>query len=112
MEVSTETEENMCVVTVHETRIDAAVALMFKEAMRRVIDETDTDVLLDLEKVTFVDSSGLGALVATYKLLTPTREFVLVGMTPAVVKVLELTRMDTIFRMYPTRADAVAAVGS
>lgn len=112
MEVSIETEGDICVVTVRDTRIDAAVALAFKETMRRVIEDTETDVVLNLECVTFIDSSGLGALVATYKLLMPARSFILVGMTPAVMKVFELTRMDTIFRMFPTQKEAIEAVGA
>lgn len=110
MEVSVETEGDICVVTICGTRIDAAVALAFKETMRGVIEDSAGDIVLDLECVTFIDSSGLGALVATYKLLTPERGLVLVGMTPAVMKVFELTRMDTIFRMYPTRTEALNAI--
>jgi anti-anti-sigma regulatory factor len=33
---------------------------------------------------------------------------ILSGMTPAVQKVFELTRMDTVFRMFPSRADALS----
>ena len=86
--------------------------MAFKEAMRRATDNTSTTVVLNLEHVTFVDSSGLGALVATLKLLMPERALVLTGMTPNVQKVFELTRMDTVFRMFTTRADALNALGA
>jgi anti-sigma B factor antagonist len=108
MKISVETEEDICVVTVEEVRIDAAVALAFKEAMRGATETAQKRVVLNLEQVTFIDSSGLGALVATLKHLMPERELILSGMTPAVQKVFELTRMDTVFRMFPSRADALS----
>jgi anti-sigma B factor antagonist len=110
MEVLVETEANICVITVQEPRIDAAVALAFKEAMRKGTDGAGASVILNLEHVTFIDSSGLGALVATLKHLLPERALILAGMTPTVQKVFELTRMDTVFRMFATRADAARAL--
>lgn len=110
MKVSVETEEDICMVTVQDARIDAAVALAFKEAMRNASENAGSRVLLNLENVTFIDSSGLGALVATLKHLTPDRELILSGMTPAVQKVFELTRMDTVFRMFPGAEDALSAI--
>lgn len=110
MELSTQAEDSKYVVTVMEERIDAAVALSFKEAMRRATDSAGGVVVLDLEKVNFIDSSGLGALVGTMKYLAPDRTLVLAGMTPPVEKVFQLTRMDTVFTMYKTRQDALQAL--
>ncbi|MGC1496179.1 MAG: STAS domain-containing protein [Sulfitobacter sp.] len=108
MEVSTNNEGNMCVVSVLEARIDAAVALAFKDAMRRSTDGGDADVVLDLGQVTFIDSSGLGAIVATMKFLAPDRKLILAGLTPAVDKVFKLTRMDTVFSVFGTLDQALA----
>ncbi|NNE52143.1 MAG: STAS domain-containing protein [Sulfitobacter sp.] len=102
MQLSTQVKDQMCLVTVEESRIDAAVALSFKEAMRRVTEGAGPLVLLDLSQVDFIDSSGLGALVGSMKALAPERELRLAGMTPPVRKVLELTRMDTVFTLYDT----------
>lgn len=110
MELSTQAEDSKYVVTVMEERIDAAVALSFKEAMRRATEPAGEIVVLDLEKVNFIDSSGLGALVATMKYLAPDRTLVLAGMTPPVEKVFQLTRMDTVFTLYKTREDALQAL--
>ena len=109
MELSTRTEEHMQVISVQDSRIDAAVALAFKEAFRRESEGGPATVVLDLQKVDFIDSSGLGAIVATMKLLAPDRRLVLAGLTPAVDKVFRLTRMDTVFNLYETLDDAVSA---
>ena len=55
------------IVTVEETRIDAAAAIQFKDAMRTETEEGPDRVILDLSIVDFIDSSGLGAIVASMK---------------------------------------------
>lgn len=107
MEVSVKTEDDFCVVTVHDLRIDAAVALDFKETMRRAAQDSAPRIILNLCEVTFIDSSGLGAIVATMKFLAPERSLILAGMTPPVDKVFKLTRMDSVFAIHPTLADAL-----
>ena len=108
MEVFAKNEGNLCVVSVLEPRIDAAVALAFKEAMRQSTDNGESDVVLDLQQVSFIDSSGLGAIVATMKFLAPDRALILAGLTPAVDKVFKLTRMDTVFSVFATLDQALA----
>lgn len=97
-----------CVVDVAEQRIDAAVAIAFKDAMRDLSDGSSGDVLLNLAQVDFIDSSGLGAIVAAMKHLGPNRRLRLVALGPAVEKVFRLTRMDTVFAIH-TDIDAALA---
>ncbi|EAP85459.1 anti-anti-sigma factor [Sulfitobacter sp. EE-36] len=92
-----------------EDRIDAAVARAFKEAMRDMIEDGPPVVILDLGQVNFIDSSGLGAVVATLKLLLPDRSLTLAGLTPSVDRVFRLTRMDSVFPLFPTLDAALAA---
>lgn len=96
------------VVRVGEDRLDAAIALRFKDRMREVTIQPAARVILDMSQVTFLDSSGLGALVAVMKFLAPTRRLELVGLKPNVEKVLHLTRMDTVFRIHPDIESAVS----
>ena len=112
MEVFARIEEQMQVVSVQENRIDAAVALAFKDAMRNATADGPDTIVLDLGKVDFIDSSGLGAIVATMKHLAPSRKLVLAGLTPAVDKVFRLTRMDTVFSLFPSMDDALAQMQS
>ncbi len=89
------------VVTVNAPRIDASVAIQFKDAMREAA-ATGDHILLDLGQVNFVDSSGLGAIVAALKRLEPGKTMELAALTPDVDKVFRLTRMDTIFTIHET----------
>lgn len=108
MDVTTTTDAGLQVVSVRETRIDAAVALEFKDAMRRQTAGGPAVVLLDLSEVEFIDSSGLGAIVASLKNLGKERTMALAGLNPTVERVFKLTRMDTVFRLFPTLDSALA----
>ncbi len=101
MQIDTTRHTNRLIVHVRETRIDAASAIEFKEQMRSITQSTALPVLLDLSCVTFIDSSGLGAVVAVRKALDPGRLLELAGLTPAVEKVFRLTRMDSVFPILP-----------
>ncbi|CUH86741.1 Anti-anti-sigma-B factor [Phaeobacter sp. CECT 5382] len=97
------------IVTVNAERIDAAIAIQFKEDMRSETESGPHRVILDLSAVQFIDSSGLGAIVAAMKQLGGGRRLDLAGPTPMVEKVFRLTRMDTIFNLYGSLNEAVAA---
>jgi anti-sigma B factor antagonist len=109
MKMSAKTEGDICVISVQEPRIDAHAAVEFKEKVRALTQNAPNRVVLDLTQVTFIDSSGLGAIVAVMKLLHPDHSLILAGLTPAVEKVFQLTRMDSIFRIFLTLEDALNA---
>jgi anti-sigma B factor antagonist len=99
------------VIRVAEDRIDAAGAIQFKERMRDLIQVPCDRVILDLSPVHFLDSSGLGAVVAVMKLLAPERKLELAGLTPTVEKVFRLTRMDSIFTIHSALAEGIRNAG-
>lgn len=92
-------------------RIDAAGAIEFKEAVRQAADRPGSPVILDMGRVTFLDSSGLGAVVAVMKLLGPDRPLHLAAVTPNVAKVFRLTRMDSVFTILPEAPPPLRAAG-
>ncbi|MCB1313866.1 MAG: STAS domain-containing protein [Sedimentitalea sp.] len=110
MSLTSTVTEDARVVTVNADRIDAAMAIQFKEEMRSETEGGPDRVILDLSTVDFIDSSGLGAIVAAMKQMGSGRRLDLAGLTPTVDKVFRLTRMDTVFRLYPSLDDAVASV--
>ena len=112
MKISTRTEGDICIACIEEPRIDAASALAFKEGIRSAAEDAPPTVFLDLQHVEFIDSSGLGAIVATLKYVTPERKLVLVGLTPPVQRVFELTRMNTVFAIFPTLDAAMGKCGA
>ena len=112
MDLRNRSIENLQVVSVPEPRIDAAVAIEFKDAMRAATDGGGDTVVLDLSEVQFIDSSGLGAIVASMKHMGKARKLALAGLTPTVDRVFRLTRMDSVFSVFPTLEDALEGLKS
>lgn len=102
MELVAEQRDGVLIVRAMEDRIDAAGAIQFKERMRGLMQTGEARVVLDMSRVNFLDSSGLGAVVAVMKLLGPDRRLELAGLTPTVQKVFRLTRMESIFTIHPS----------
>ncbi len=87
------------VVRLDEPRLDAAVADRFRAAMIEILSRGERHLVIDLSRVDFVDSSGLGALVGVLKRVGSDGSLELAGLNRSVRKVLELTRMTTVFRI-------------
>ncbi len=95
-------------ITAQGDRLDAAAAIRFKDDMRKLTADGPARIVLDLGAVGFLDSSGLGAVVAAMKQLDPDQVLELAGLAPVVMKVFSLTRMDSVFIIHP---DAQTALG-
>ena len=108
MHIDGKTRDGALLLTVHDARIDAAAAVGFKEQVRQMIAGHAGRVVIDMTKVEFLDSSGLGALVAIMKLLGGKRRLELAGSGTIVRKVFALTRMDSVFVLHD---DVAAALG-
>jgi len=64
---------------------------------------------VDLQNVTFMDSTGLGVLVGRLKLVrTHDGSLSLVCSNDRVLKVFAITGLDKVFRIYPTVEQALA----
>ena len=111
MQLAIEKVSGVVVVRVQQDRIDAASAIQFKDQMRELAQSGSPKVLLDLENVAFIDSSGLGAIVAAMKALAPSQKLELSGLTETVKKVFRLTRMDTVFTIHESMPQHLAKAG-
>jgi len=108
LNLSSEQQGNCLVISVDEDRIDAAVAVEFKDEMRRLVEHSSDRVLLDLGPVDSIDSSGLGAIVAVMKMLGPDRKLELSSLSEKVKTVFRLTRMDAVMTIHETHGDAIS----
>ena len=101
MDLVSDIRDGTMTIRLDEPRLDAAIAIQFKDRARELPEGAPPSVVLDLASVTFLDSSGLGAIVAAMKAVGPDRRFMLSGVTPNVGRVLRLTRMDTVLAILP-----------
>jgi anti-sigma B factor antagonist len=81
----------------------------FRSAVAPVMEQADT-VVLDLSEVTFMDSTGLGAMLSCLRLMKAKRGTLRVAdLTPEVRRLFDMVMMDRVFEIYPSVDDAVTA---
>ncbi|NDV19270.1 anti-sigma factor antagonist [Pseudodesulfovibrio sp. JC047] len=98
------------VVLILQGRFDATAALPVKNRIRSLMDEESRYFVVDLGKVSFIDSSGLGALVAALRHVTNSDgDLRLANMTDKIQQVFSLIRLDKVFNVYPDVASAVTS---
>ena len=101
---------NVLVAKVLDSRIVADVAPRFKHQLINYVNNGHRSIVLDLEAVSFIDSSGLGALVSGLKAIGKDGDLVLSGTCGNVTSMFKLTRMDKVFRMFGTQEEAIEAL--
>lgn len=91
-----------CVVVRVEGELDMASASVFEEAISRVTSASH--VVIDLGSCTFLDSTGLRIITETMR-LTP--RVSVVATDPGVLRVLEITAVDTMVSVHASVEDAL-----
>ncbi|MGZ4270192.1 MAG: STAS domain-containing protein [Solirubrobacteraceae bacterium] len=103
---------NTHVITV-AGEIHVSTAPRFSEQLNASIRDDQPAVVLDLTDVDFIDSTGLSVLLNGLRRVTRNRgRMVLVATNPTVLRLFEITRLDSTFDIRTTRADALEAVGA
>jgi anti-sigma B factor antagonist len=93
--------------------VDLYTAPEFKQQLLEVIAQGAKMVLVDLTDTTFIDSTTLGVLVGGVKRLrTNDGQLALICDDRNITKIFEITGLDKVFTIYPTREDAVAQLGN
>ena len=88
-----------------EKRLDAATAVEFRREILAVVPDPASHLKLDLSAVTFIDSSGIGALVSLLKAVGREGQLELCGVQDAVMSVFEMTHMNRVFTFKPSIED-------
>ena len=105
-------QKNGCLVFHFTGQLDAYSEKQFMEYVVDVLKASKLPAVLDLSKIDFLDSSGLGALVQLAKQCTDAkRSFVLVGNT-RVAQTIKLVRLEGFLHLVPdlsTALDQLAA---
>jgi anti-sigma B factor antagonist len=88
--------------------VDLYTAPDFKQQLLQVIGDGARQVIVDFSQTTFIDSTTLGVLVGGVKRLRPNGgQLLLVCSDRNITKIIEITGLDRVFTIYPTRVEAV-----
>lgn len=86
-----------------EGKLNALTSAQVKGFFTKLLDQNGSRLVLDLEGVTFMDSSGLSSLISVLKAAREKGGFLrLTRIKPQVKSVLELTMLDRVFEIFPT----------
>jgi anti-sigma B factor antagonist len=109
--VRTESIDGQRYVVAVTGELDVSTVPRLRSALDDAIVSGHTRIVVDLERTSFVDSSSLAVLVATFKRL---RSFdgalTIVSTDPALAKMLTMTGFDALLTVHATRTEALAAV--
>jgi anti-sigma B factor antagonist len=90
-------------------RLDVSGAPALKDAVSEAVKNGPTRLVIDLEGVSFVDSTGLGSVIAALKQVRSSKgDLRLAAPNQQVRVVLELTTLDRVFPYYATVEDALS----
>lgn len=112
MNLTVEERGKVVFLAIHEERLDAHNSGDLKAQMLKLFEEGKADLVLDLQEVKFVDSSGLGAMVSGFKNASSRNgSLKLAGLQLQVKSMFELTRLHRVFEIFPTVDEALASFG-
>ena len=101
MKLKLEKLNDYSVVFIEEERIDAHNSGELKEYILHMIERGEVNIIVQLESVRFIDSSGLGALLSGYKnAAVKSGKLALACCRPQVLSMFELTRLNRVFEIY------------
>ena len=90
--------------------IDVYTAPRLREAIVAAIEADHTRLIIDVEKVEFLDSTGLGVLVgALKKVRADGGTLDIVCTQERILKIFDITGLDKVFGLHRTFAEASAA---
>ncbi len=86
--------------------VDGTKAIQFRQEIQKLLQTNPKVIVIDFKDVTFMDSSGLGALVLSLKTVRAAgAKLFLCSVNEQVMMLLELTDMHKVFRIFESREE-------
>jgi anti-sigma B factor antagonist len=112
-DIKTEQLDDNAYVISLSGEVDLYTAPEFKQQLLDVIGKGAKEVVVDFSDTTFIDSTTLGVLVGGVKRLrTHNGQLSLVCSDRNITKIFEITGLDRVFTIHPTREEALASLDS
>lgn len=97
MDITTKIDDGIAVINL-QGRLDLTSANELKEASRKFISEGNCKLILNMEQVDFVNSSGLGALVSILKEVRTNKGALRISNLASYVReIFDITQLSNIF---------------
>jgi len=107
MEIKTENVNKAFIIKPYG-EIDLNTSPQLRKILQETLKNNKLPILIDLENVRYMDSSGLATLVEIFQqTIKQKRKFSIFSLTDTVKNVFSITRLDEIFSIHPTRTKAL-----
>jgi anti-sigma B factor antagonist len=103
-------ENDILIVYLNMSRLDASVAVRFKDKMADFIKDGNSTIILNLARIEFIDSSGLGSIVSSLKMIGRNGDLALCSVNKNIMSMFKLTRMDRVFQMFSSEEEAISSL--
>ena len=101
-------QDKYSLLQLQDENLNSLIAPDLKAEFIFLYNEGVKNLILDLSGVKYVDSSGLSAILTANRLWSDQGMFVLTGIShPSVKKLIEISRLDTIFSIIPTVEESI-----
>jgi anti-anti-sigma factor len=111
MNYTTDKQEKYAAIRINEEKLNATVAPELKSVFVALNTEGMANLIVDLNEVKYIDSSGLSALLIANRLCNEKRgTLVLCGITEHVMKLIKISQLEKVLNILPTHEEAVDLV--
>jgi len=111
MKFSVDKQERYSLFSLEEDNLNTLMAPDLKSEFVFIRNEGVKNLILDISHVKFVDSSGLSAILTANRIWKDFGGFILTGIEhDNVKKLIEISRLDTVLTIIPTKEEAVGYV--
>jgi len=101
--------KGQAVVLVLAGEIDMNCSVILRNRLRDLLRDNPPVLVVDMTEVEFMDSSGLGTLVEALRWSRRNGgQLKLVGLAESVRSIFEISRLETVFEIYDTEAEALS----
>jgi anti-sigma B factor antagonist len=113
MNLTTDRSQGTAIVRIGETRLMYPLLADFSGAVMSLVSAGEKQVLIDLSKVTYVDSATIGCLMDLYRQTSAAGGALrLAGVQKRVETMLTMTGAHNFLKMFPDEASALQSFGS
>jgi anti-sigma B factor antagonist len=103
--------DGIAIMTCHGRVMFGEEATALRDNLKEAVKNTPR-VVLNLSDVTYIDSGGLGTLVGVYSSARAAgADIKLTGLGQRLRDVLQITKLATVFQVFDTEQEALAALG-
>ena len=111
MNYQLEIKDNISIIRVQSERITHAEAPDMKTTFLKLLTEETTIFVLNLSKLNFMDSTGLGAMLFGLRQAEANdKEIIFCGLSDKIKSLVRIARLDSILEIYTTEDEAIKEI--